>query len=200
MVIGHFLVVAHLFCVDSRGRCHTTDSGGRRNKAADAVLHILGQKAAVCTGVGTELLFIEGLEIIKGLLGGVAQDAVCITLERGKIIECWGFFCLFLSLHRFHDCRFTLAGVGNTVCGFSVLHSVCRGDKAAIKGCSSESGIWITTSGCTSFSEGGAVFLPCSFCVVFSGIVFLLSVLDFGYKKRTFLLFRGNNKGLIKTS
>ena len=34
--------------------------------------------------------------------------------------------------------------------------------------------------------------LPCSFCVVFSGIVFLLSVLDFGYKKRIFLLFRGN--------
>ena len=133
VVVGHFLVVAHLFCVDSRGRYHTADSGGRRNKAADAVLHILGQKAAVCTGVGTKLLFIEGLEIIKGLLGGVAQDTVCITLERGQIIECWGFFCLFLALHRFHGCRFPFAGVGNAVCGFSVLHSVCRGDKAAIK-------------------------------------------------------------------
>ena len=133
VVVGHFIVVAHLFCVDGRGRYHTTDSGGRRNKAADAVLHILGQKAAVCTGVGTELLFIEGLEIIKGLLGGVAQDAVCITLERGQIVERRGFFCLFLSLHGFHGCRFTLAGVGNAVCGFSVLHSVCRGDKAAIK-------------------------------------------------------------------
>ncbi len=133
VVVGHFFVVAHLFCVDSRGRCHTTDSGSRRNKAADTVLHILGQKAAVCTGVGTELLFIEGLEIIKGLLGGVAQDAVCITLECGQIVERRGFFCLFLSLHKFHDCRFPFAGVGNTVCGFSVLHSVCRGDKAAIK-------------------------------------------------------------------
>ena len=38
----------------------------------------------------------------------------------------------------------------------------------------------------------GTGFLPGSFCTVFSGIVFLLSVLDFGYKKRTFLLFGGN--------
>jgi len=33
---------------------------------------------------------------------------------------------------------------------------------------------------------------PGSFCTVFSVIVFLLSASDFGYKKRTFLLFRGN--------
>ena len=38
----------------------------------------------------------------------------------------------------------------------------------------------------------GFGFLPVSFCAVFSGIVFLLSASDFGYKKRTFLLFRGN--------
>ena len=38
----------------------------------------------------------------------------------------------------------------------------------------------------------GAGFLPGSFCTVFSDIVFLLSASDFGYKKRTFLLFRGN--------
>ena len=38
----------------------------------------------------------------------------------------------------------------------------------------------------------GAGFLPGSFCTVFSGIVFLLSASDFGYKKRTFLLCRGN--------
>ena len=133
VVVGHFLVVTHLFCMDGRGRCHTTDSGGRRNKAADTVLHILGQKAAVGTGISTELLLIEGLEIIKGLLGGVAQDAVCIALECSQIVERRGFFCFFLSLHGFHGCCFTLAGVGNAVCGFSVLHSVCRGDKAAIK-------------------------------------------------------------------
>ncbi len=59
------------------------------------------------------------------------------------------------------------------------------------KGCSSASGIWITTSGCISFSEGGAVFLPCYFCMAFSGIVFLLPVLNFGYKKGH-IFFRGN--------
>ena len=36
------------------------------------------------------------------------------------------------------------------------------------------------------------LFYAWAIVLVFSGIVFLLSVLDFGYKKRTFLLFRGN--------
>jgi len=39
---------------------------------------------------------------------------------------------------------------------------------------------------------GATGFLPGSFCAIFSVIVFLLSASDFGYKIRTFLLFRGN--------
>ena len=37
-----------------------------------------------------------------------------------------------------------------------------------------------------------AFWMARAFCPVFSGIVFLLSASDFGYKKRTFLLCRGN--------
>jgi hypothetical protein len=44
----------------------------------------------------------------------------------------------------------------------------------------------MTTSCCGFGFLDGAGFLPGSFCAVFSGIVFLLSASDFGYKKGHF--------------
>ena len=68
VVIGDFFAAAHLLGADGRRLLHAADSGSGGDKAGDAALHIVGQKAAVGARVGTELLFIERLEIVEGLL------------------------------------------------------------------------------------------------------------------------------------
>ena len=133
MVIGNFFAAAYLFGADGRRLLHTADSGSGSDKAGDAALHIVGQEAAVGARVGAELLFIEGLEIVEGLLGGIAENAVGVALEGGQIVERGRFLRLFLALHAFDGYCLALAGVGNSVGILSVLHSVCRGGKAAIK-------------------------------------------------------------------
>ena len=133
MVIGNFFAAAYLFGADGRRLLHTADSGSGGNKAGDAALHIVGQKAAVGARVGTELLFIERLEIVEGLLRGVAENAVGVALEGGQIVERGHFLRLFLALHAFDGYCLALAGVGDGVGVLPVLHSACRGGKAAIE-------------------------------------------------------------------
>ena len=133
MVIGDFFTAAYLLGADGRRLLHAADSGSGGDKAGDAALHIVGQEAAVGARVGTELLFIERLEIVEGLLGGVAENAVGIALEGGQVIEGGRFLRLFLALHAFDRCRLALAGIGDGIGVLSVLHSVCRGGKAAIE-------------------------------------------------------------------
>ena len=73
------------------------------------------------------------MEIVEGLLRGVAEDAVGVALEGGQVIERGGFLGLFLAFYAFDRCRLALAGVGDSVGILSALHSACRGGKAAIK-------------------------------------------------------------------
>lgn len=87
MVIGDFFAAAHLLGADGRRLLHAADSGSGGDKAGDAALHIVGQIAAVSSRVGTELLFIERLKIVEGLLRGVAENAVGVALEGGQIVE-----------------------------------------------------------------------------------------------------------------
>ena len=133
MVIGDFFTAAYLLGADGRRLLHAADSGSGGDKAGDAALHIVGQIAAVGARVGTELLFIERLEIVEGLLRGVAENAVGVALEGGQIVERGRFLRLFLALHAFDGYCLALAGVGDSVGVLPVLHSVCRGGKAAIK-------------------------------------------------------------------
>ena len=133
MVIGDFFTAAYLLGVDAQGLFNAAEVGSSGNKVGDAALHIVGQIAAVGARVGTELLFIEGLEIVEGLLRGVAENAVGVALEGGQVIERGGFLGLFLAFYAFDRCRLALAGVGDGVGILSVLHSVCRGGKAAIE-------------------------------------------------------------------
>ena len=127
------LVAGYLFGADGRRFLHTADSGSGGYKGGDAALHIVGQEAAVGSRVGAELLFIERLEIVEGLLRGITEDAVGVALERGQVIECGRFLRLCLALHAFDRCCLALAGVGDSIGVLSVFHSVCRGGKAAIK-------------------------------------------------------------------
>ena len=133
VVIGNFFAAAYLFGADGRRLLHAADSGSGGDKAGDAALHIVGQEAAVGARVGTELLFIERLEIVEGLLRGIAEDAVGVALESGQVIECGRSLGLFFSFHAFDHRRLALAGIGDSVGVLSVLHSVCCGRKAAIK-------------------------------------------------------------------
>ena len=133
VVIGDFLAAAHLLGADGRRLLHAADSGSGGDKTGDAALHIVSQIAAVGARVGTELLFIERLEIVEGLLRGVAENAVGVALEGGQIVERGRFLRLFLALHAFDHRRLALAGIGDSVGVLSVLHSVCRGGKAAIE-------------------------------------------------------------------
>ena len=133
VVIGDFFAAAHLLGADGRRLLRAADSGSSGNKAGDAALHIVGQEAAFGARVGTELLFIERLEIVEGLLRGVAENAVGVALEGGQIVERGRFLGLFLALHAFDGYCLALAGVGDGVGVLPVLHSVCRGGKAAIE-------------------------------------------------------------------
>ena len=45
------------------------------------------------------------MEIIQRLLGGVAQDAVSVTLKGGQIVKGRSFFTFFLALNGHHRCR-----------------------------------------------------------------------------------------------
>ena len=133
VVIGDFFTAAYLFGADGRRLVHAADSGSGGDKAGDAALHIVGQEAAVGARVGTELLFIERLEIVEGLLGGIAENTVGVALEGGQVVERGRFLGFFLALHAFDRCCLALAGVGDGIGGLFVLYSVCRGGKAAIK-------------------------------------------------------------------
>ena len=63
--------------------------------------HVVSKKAAVRPRISKEPLFIKGLCKVKGLLRGVAENAVRFPLQRGKVKE----------LRR--GCGFLLSGEGN---------------------------------------------------------------------------------------
>ena len=94
MVIGYLFGVAHLLSQNIAGGIQCADSGSAQNDCRDTSKHIVGQIAAVRPGIGTQLLFIERLQIVQGLLGGIPQKPVGIPLQGSQVIECRGFFLL----------------------------------------------------------------------------------------------------------
>ena len=82
MVIGYFFGAAHLLRQNITGGFYAINSGSAQDDCRDASLHIVRQIAAVRPGIGTKLLFIEGLEIIQSLLGGIAQKPVLLLVRQ----------------------------------------------------------------------------------------------------------------------
>ena len=97
MVVADLFAVDDLFCVDGDFAGHTEVGGGLTNQVRQARLHILGQIPAVGAGVGYQLLFIEGLGVIEGLLRRIAQQSVGIPLEGCQVIEGGRMFGFLLS-------------------------------------------------------------------------------------------------------
>ena len=103
MVVTDFGTVADLSQDDHSGSIRTGDISSAKRNASYAAFHIIRQISAVGAGIGAELLLIEALHIIQGLLGGIAMDAVRISLQRGQVIKGRSFLILFLGPDRLYD-------------------------------------------------------------------------------------------------
>ena len=104
MVVGHFLVVDDLCRI--AGKLHTSGKGqrpsGKPDQLRQTCCHIRSQVTAVRPRIGAELLFIEVLQIVQGLLGCEPQQPVGVPLEGGQVIEGGRLLGLVLALHLFH--------------------------------------------------------------------------------------------------
>ena len=112
VVVGYFLIVDDCLRITGNGdpfaKRHSI--GNQIHQHRQAVCHITGQIAAVSTGIGAELLFIQALQIVQGLLGRKSKQTVGISLQGSQVIEGRRLFGLFLALHLF-DCDIcTLTG------------------------------------------------------------------------------------------
>ena len=74
-------------------RCQVDHAGSRFH-------HVGGQMPTVCAGIGQQLLFVEALGVVKGLLCRVSEQAVCLPLQGGKVIELRRLFLLLLLRDR----------------------------------------------------------------------------------------------------
>ena len=92
MVVGDFGAVAYLGGQNGVRHSHPADLRRRSRQSRNRPFHIGGQIPAVGAGIGAELLFIQCLEIVQGLLGRVAKLPVGIPLEGCQVIEGRRFF------------------------------------------------------------------------------------------------------------
>ena len=131
MVVADLFAVAYLPCVHALRCGGFADGGSNGCKLRHGGFQIVGEEAAVRAGIGTELLFIERLQVVEGLLGGVAEAAVGLPLERGQVVEPGRVLRFFRALHRPDRDRLTGAGGGEGVRSFFVSELFRHGGKAA---------------------------------------------------------------------
>ena len=121
------VVVTHLFAVQHpaklRREVKPRRKGKQRPQAGHKAFcrwqHIIGQILAVGAGIGQQLLFIELLGIVKGLLGGKSKQTVCLPLQGGEVIEARRLLRLFLPCYRHTNSLRHFTG------GFQRLGVVC---------------------------------------------------------------------------
>ena len=131
MVVADLAAVADLSCVHTPRRVCFADNGGHGCKLRHGRFQIVGEKAAVRAGIGAELLFIERLQVVEGLLGGIAEAAVGFSLEGGQVVEPGRVLRFFRALHRPDRDRLTGAGGGEGVRLRFLFELFGHGGKAA---------------------------------------------------------------------
>ena len=114
-MVADLAAVADLSCVHALRCGGFADGGSNGCKLRHGGFQIVGEEAAVRAGIGAELLFIEGLQIVKRLLGGIAEAAVGFSLEGGQVVEQRRFLRFLRALHRLDRDRLTGAGGGEGV-------------------------------------------------------------------------------------
>ena len=115
VVVADLAAVADLSCVRTLRCDGFADGGGNGCKLRHGGFQIICEEAAVRAGIGAELLFIERLQVVEGLLGGIAEAAVGLPLERGQVVEPGRVLRFFRALHRPDRDRLTGAGGGKGV-------------------------------------------------------------------------------------
>ena len=78
-----------------------------------------GQIPAVRAGIGQQLLFIERLGVVQGLLGRVAEYPVCLPLQGGQVVQLGRLLRLFLPHQGYTHGLLSVAGVPD---GLGILH------------------------------------------------------------------------------
>ena len=58
--------------------------------------HVSGEIPAIRSRIGQQLLFVEALGVVEGLLRRVPENAVCLPLQGGQVIELRGLFLFLL--------------------------------------------------------------------------------------------------------
>ena len=125
------VVVRYLFAVQNpahfRGKCKPLGNGQQpqqvRHKMLYCLAHILGQILTVRAGIGQQFLLVKLLGVIKGLLCRKSEQAVCLPLQSGQVIELGRLFCLFLPLDRSTDGSCTRAFFFERICGFCIRNA-----------------------------------------------------------------------------
>ena len=131
MMVGHFLVID-----DRTGIAGNRNPFAKRHSVSNQVdqhrqifSHIACQIAAVRPGISTELLFIQVLQIVQGLLGGKPQQTVGVPLEGRQVIEGGRLFRFVPALHFFDRHICTLTGGFQLLSGSLVRHALTGNGK-----------------------------------------------------------------------
>ena len=112
MVVADLAVVDYLFCMDGYSFPHGKGSRNSRHQPRQGCCHVFRQKAAVCSGISDEFLFVKALRIVQGLLCSKPQQTVGIPLERRQIIELRRLFVFFFAFYFLHHRADLLSAVG----------------------------------------------------------------------------------------
>ena len=102
-----------------------------QDQGGGGCLHILGQILAISTGIGRQLFLIEGLQVIKGLLGGVAVDTVTFPLQGRQIIEVGRLYGLCLFFYRKDRSRLPVTFPADRLCRLFYCLSFTGSSKTA---------------------------------------------------------------------
>ena len=98
VVVGH-LPIIHQRC-NIREEVRASIEGRHlRRQIQDhrgGLRHIAGQIPAVRPGVGQQLLLVQRLCVVQGLLGRVTEHPVCLPLQGGQVVELGRRLFLFL--------------------------------------------------------------------------------------------------------
>ena len=125
VVVRYFFAVQHP--AHFRGQVKPLGKGQRpqqvRHKMLCCLAHILGQILAVGAGIGQQSLLVKLLGIIKGLLCRETEQAVCLPLQGGQVIELGRLFCLFLPVDRSANGSCACAFFFERICGFCIRNA-----------------------------------------------------------------------------
>ena len=136
VVVGDFAAVHHLGGVHREGLAHHEGQRPRHGLAqrGQALRHILRQITAVRPGIGRQPFFIERLEVVKGLLGGVVKEAVRLPLEGGQVVQFRGPLGLVLPGDGLDHSRLSQAGRPQLLrVRFGIEFTTCRPERLQIQ-------------------------------------------------------------------